>query len=185
MTSSAAMTTTIVATVGSPANTPRRAIARANATVKRRERDRRAPAERRPGGARGERGAEAPTRRRTPAAIAVPRSISRHAQTQRDDRREQQRPQRRTSPRNARAAAPKGRPTAAHGTTSKRDDRGGRDVERRAIARRRHEDGRRERGAFHRRSRCGLLRAASRLPCPTSSAGGCARPTSRTSRSRS
>ena len=169
MTSSAAMTTTIVATVGSPANTPRRAIARANATVKRGQRDRRAPAERGTGRAGSERGAEGPHDGRAGGDGRAAVEFAPGAD-QRDQRAEQQRPH------VVRAAKRAQQRRRAAGRGPGHDQQGGHrrggHVDRHAIARRRHEDGRRERGGFHGATPMATS-AAPRLPCPTWSAGAC------------
>ena len=131
----------------------------------------RAPSVHTTANARGDRGARGRSRARRRASAATARRSA--AATGRARR-----------PRHA--AAPTGRPWRPTATTSSADHRGGDHVDRHAIARRRHEDGRRDRGGFHDRSAVAdLLRQCRYFLVPLRAAGACARPTSRTSRSRS
>ena len=205
--SSAAITTTIVATVGSPRTRRARAIARAKHDGQRDERDRRADSRTTaplvPG---DEARRRSPTPRPSAARCrAVP--TRRTSRQRRDDERAERTRQRSghigvRRPEHARTA-PTAPPVPPHGTNGKREP--ARRPPRPRVARSRDVGTKTARASAGAAAaitdgpssrydpglpgdallRHGVTSAASRLPCPTSSAGACARPTSRTSRSRS
>ena len=139
-------TTTIVATVGSPSNTPRRAIARAKHDGERDERDRRAEAERR--ALRARRRSPAPNAQATASAgrdraraDGRTRRASAADQRGRAHAAASSRPHSDARRDSAARSADGVPPATAQGKREQRDQpRQRRSYDRRAVARRRHED---------------------------------------------